>query len=121
MSIEAYMKRVCTDTAVYWGTPTADEYAAYSFTDPVEISCLWKETTEMIRDDAGREIVARAEVWVLQDLDEHGMLYHGELADLNTGEEDDPREILNAYEIKRFLKTPSLHLPGEFNRKVMLL
>ena len=121
MSIERYMKRICSrDTAVYWGEPTKDAKAALLYATPVEIGCFWKEEMEMIRDSKGREIVSRAKVYVTQDLDEHGMLFHGTLADLSQDEESDPRIIPGAYEVKMFLKIPSLHLPNEYNRNAVL-
>lgn len=120
MSIDAYMKNICNDIAVYWGTPVADKFGAFTFATPVEIQCLWKGKVVLIRDDEGREIVSKAKVYVTQDLDEHGMLFHGILDDLTAAQKSDPRKVSSAYEIKTFMKVPSLHLKNQFNRSAIL-
>lgn len=120
MSFEAFMKRACRQTAVYWSSPTAAEDGSNTFATPTEIQCSWSEKIKMIRDNEGREIVSRATVHVLEDMDEQGMLYLGTLADLTAAEEADPRKVTDAYEIKIFLKTPGRHLNGEFARRAML-
>lgn len=120
MSIENYMKTRCTDTAVYWGTPTLDEDGSYGYVAPVEISVLWIEAIKMIRDAEGKEIVSNASVYLLQDIENNGMLFHGELADLSVAEQADPKKRTDAYEVKLFKKVPSIHLKGEFTRQAML-
>ncbi len=120
MSIESYMNRRCVDTAVYWGTPIPDRHGQMGFAAPVEIKCLWLEVEELVRTDDGKEIISNASVYVIQDLGKNGMLYHGTLADLSAGEEADPKTVVDAYEIKRFVKTPSINLVGEFSRKAMV-
>ena len=120
MSIANYMKKACFQTAVYWGSPTSDLDGSSSYVSPVEIKCLWQEAIKMIKDTEGKEIVSNASIYVLQDLDNHGMLFHGELDDLSLEEKNDPKKRTEAYEIKLFVKTPSLHLRGEFNRKAMV-
>ena len=120
MSIDAYMKKICNDTAVYWSTPVVDNFGAFTFTTPVEISCLWKGKVVLMRESDGREIVSKAKVYVIQDLDEHGMLFHGILDDLTSAQKSDPKTVSDAYEIKIFLKTPSIHLKNQFNRSAIL-
>lgn len=121
MSIAAYLKRICKrDVAVYWGSPVSDEAGVLRYAAPIEIGCFWKDRMDTIRNKEGREFVSRAEVHVLQDLDESGMLFHGTLSELTNTQEDDPREVTRAYEIERFLKTPSLHLSNTFHRKAIL-
>jgi len=95
-------------TAVYWGSPTDDGYGGYTWGDPVEIDCRWIDSARVVTDGKGREIVCRAEVQVGQDLDEDGMLYLGELDDLDSAQEDDPRTVDGAYSIKRFDKVPTI-------------
>ena len=120
MSIEAYIKRRAKHIAVYWGTPTLTNDGHTSFTTPVELFCIWKDSTDLLRTDQGREIVIRAEVYVSEDLDEKGMLYLGRLTDLTTAQKADPRKVATAYEIKKFIKTPSLLRSTDYNRKVIL-
>ena len=121
MSIERYLKRVAAkDTAVYWANPAISGDGSFSFDDPVEISCLWTEKIELIQDNQGKEVVSKAGIWVTQDLANNGMLFHGELTDLSTAEKADPRKRKDAYEIKLFLKKPSIHINGDHIRKAMI-
>ena len=120
MSIANYLKRICVNTAVYWGAPTNETDGSLSYASPIEIKCLWKEAIKMIKDNEGKEIVSNATVYVLQDLDNNGMLFYGELVDLSLEEKNDPKQRTEAYEIKLFTKTPSLHLQGEYTRKAMI-
>lgn len=120
MSIDNYLKMRCTDTAVYWGSPTTDTDGSFSYATPVEIQCLWREEIKMIKDSQGKEIVSKAAVHVLSDIEDNGMLFHGELEDLSAAEQADPKKRTDAYEVKLFIKTPSIYLVGEFSRKAML-
>ncbi len=120
MSIEAFMKRFCKNTAVYWSTPTSNNDGSNSYAAPVEISCFWREKLERLTDNNGDEVISKATVYILQDLDEQGMLFLGELTDLTQAQKDNPRTVARAYEVKRFLKTPSMYLNGEFNRRALL-
>ncbi len=120
MGIESYMKRVTKQTAVYWSTPVADKFGKNSFTTPVEIKCLWSDKKQLMVDDNGKETFSKAVVYVLQDLDEQGMLFLGVLKDLTTAQKADPAKVKNAYEIRQFLKIPSLTNIRRFNRKVLL-
>jgi hypothetical protein len=120
MSIERYIKTRLTDKAVYWAVEGYGNDGSITFSDPVEIDCLWTEKIQMIRDDEGHESVSRATVYVGQDLAAHGYLYHGNLDDLSSAEEGDPLTVSAAQEIMVFLKTPSLHIRSEYNRRAML-
>lgn len=121
MGIEAYIKKVATrDTAVYWASPTMQAGGYNAFATPVEIDCFWVESTELVRTDDGREIMSKAKVYVTQDLDEQGMLFHGTLSDLTSSEKSDPREVAAAYEIMKFEKKPSLHIPNQYMRVAII-
>jgi hypothetical protein len=103
-----FPERNLSQKAVYWGNPTPDGYGGFSYDDPVEIDCRWVNTNEVVVDAKGDEIVCHATVQVKQDLDEQGLLYLGELDDLDSAEEDNPRTVLGAYSIKRFDKIPTI-------------
>ena len=120
MGLENFISRLCVQTAVYWGSPVDDGYGGMTFADPVEISCRWEDTLEVISDAKGNEVVSRSAIYVTQDVDERGYLYLGTLDDLDSGEEADPITIEKAYEIKRFEKIPALRRTDDFLRKVYL-
>lgn len=107
-------------TCVYWGNPTDDGYGGYTYDDPVELPCGWKDSTRVITDSKGQQIVCRAEVQVKQDLDENGRLYLSTLDDLESSEEEDPTSITGAYLIKRFDKVPLVNRKDRFYRKAYL-
>lgn len=102
------MRRACNQTAVYWASPTDDGYGNFVYADPVEISVRWEDSTEVITDSKGQERVSKAEVIVLQDVVEQGLLFLGDIADLDSTEEDDPTTIDGAYPVVRFDKTPGI-------------
>lgn len=104
----AFPERNLNQTAVYWGSPAPDGYGGYTFAEAVEIDCRWVDTTEMIMDAKGENVVSRASVQVAQDLDVDGMLFLGTLNDLDSSQEEDPTTIPTAYRIKRFDKTPTI-------------
>lgn len=121
MSIDRLMKKVTKDdTAVYWANPVVSADGSFTFDTPVEVNCFWNDVNELIRTDDGREVVSRAKVYVVQDLDDKGMLFHGKLTDLTTAQKNDPRTVDNAYEVKKIMKVPSIRVPGEFSRVVMV-
>jgi len=124
MGIEALITRMCTQTAVYWGSPVDDGYGTKTFADPVEISCRWEDRAEKISwqgaSRLGEEIVSRAQVFTTQDVDELGWLFLGDLDDLSSAEEADPMSVDTAFEIKRFDKTPAMRSTTEFSRVAYL-
>lgn len=114
--IERYLKRIAVHDAVYWASPTPRADGSSSYAAPVALRCFWKESVESVPDRDMKEVSIKAHVYVFQDLDEQGMLFKGTLDDLTQAQKDDPRRISRAYEISRFVRTPSLYLKNKFNR-----
>lgn len=117
--IESYLKRIAKDKAVYWPSPTPRADGSNQYGTPVEIDCFWKGSFQSIPDRDMREVSIKAQVYVLQDLDEQGMLYQGTLVSLTQAQQDDPRLVSRAYVITKFLKTPSLY-KNEYNRMAII-
>jgi len=121
------IKRQCKQVCVYWGSPTEDGFGGKTFADPVEIYCRWEDMHQIVTDAKGAEITSRALVFVLQDVDEEGMLFLGTLetlyddyaTDSSAGGINSPETIEGAYVIKRFQKTPDLKGAG-YLRKAYL-
>ena len=123
MGMESFIARLCTQKCVYWGTPVEDGYGGKTFADPVEISCRWEDTIELVSrvgSRLGEEVVSQARVYITQDVDEQGYLYLGTLDDLDSDEETDPTTIEKAYSIVRFDKVPAMRSTNEFLRKAYL-
>lgn len=119
MGIESLYRRVCKQTAVYWGAPTENGYGGFTYDDPVEIAVRWENKTEVITDSKGQEQVSKAEIFLTQDIDEQGMLFLGTLDDLDSAEEDDPTTVNGAYVVMKFEKIPDM-AGREFTRKAYL-
>jgi hypothetical protein len=117
MGLTAVIKRLCTQTAVYWGNPVSDHHGGFTFDSPVELAppdngVRWEEMEQLITDKDGTELTSRAVIYCNQDLDEEGMLYLGTLDDLDSNEAENPKLVEAAYYIKRFQKTPDLKGTG---------
>lgn len=111
MTIESTIQRACTDTAVYWGSPVNDGFGGKTFASPIEISVKWQDKTELINRAGERDtetIISNAIVYVLQDIDELGWLYLGEISDIDSSYVDDPKQVEGAYEVKKFGKTKGI-------------
>jgi hypothetical protein len=128
MNIEAVLNRLCVDICVYWGSPVNDGEGGFTFNEPKEIACRWENMDQIVSDKQGTEITSRAVVYVLEDLDEEGMLFLGTLDYLydtyNTenseGALPHPKSMDKTYFIKRFQKTPSLGSTSDYLRKAYL-
>ena len=118
--IERYLKRIAKDTAVYWGGTTMRADGTMGYGAPVEIPCLWKEGYLSDPDRDAQSITVKAQVYLLQDVAEGAMLFKGKLTDLTEDQKSDPRHIDDAYEITKFVKTPSLAIHGKFNRYAII-
>lgn len=118
--IDRYIKRISKHIAVYWSSPVPRPDGSNSYAAPIEIRCFWKGASQLIPDRDMKEISIKALVYVSQDLDEQGMLFLGKLSNLSTQEKADPRLVSRAYEITRFVKTPSLYMNGEYNRQAII-
>ena len=123
MGMEGFISRLCVQTAVYWGSPTNDGYGGKTFADPVEISCRWEniiQNIDRVGARLGEEVVSEAQVYVTEDVEEMGYLYLGDLDDLDSDEEADPKTIEKAYPIRKFEKIPAIRSTNEFLRKAYL-
>lgn len=120
MSIGTLFQKRLIQTAVYWGNPVNTGYGKYTFDDPIEIKCRWEEKKQVLTSDDGEKFISRAIVFVLQDLDVDGVLYLGELDDLDSAQAEDPSTIENMAIIKRFEKTPGFGENSVYLRKAFL-
>lgn len=84
MSITNFIKGKLTQPVVYWGSPVNDGEGGHTYAAPVEILCRWEEVNEVVVTSDGREVVARARVYLSQVVDYEGAMYLGELTDLDS-------------------------------------
>ena len=105
----AFPNNNLTQTAVYWGSPTNDGYGGFTYADPVEISCRWEYKRELFMDNEGRQLISNAGVQVSQDLDIQGLLFLGDLDDLDSDQEESPIGVDGVFEIKQLDKIPTIN------------
>ena len=133
MGFEQFIERSCQQTAVYWGNPVADGLGGYTYNSPIEVKCRWEQKQEVITGQKGpgahgEEIISKAQIYVLQDMNEGEVLYLGSKGvwDDDTAWDDAriwaeaPNAIENAFKIKKFEKTPVHRSTTKFIRKVYL-
>lgn len=120
MGIEKFIRTVCVQTAVYWGSPQADGFGGFTFADPVEIPCRWEDKTQIVANMDGQETTSDTEVLVTQDLDYNGYLFLGTLTDLDSDQFDNPMLVSGAKPIISKSKIPMIKSTDEFVRKVYL-
>lgn len=116
--ITKMIKKYCVDTAVYWGNPVDDGYGKKTFDNPVEIKCRWVDIAQVMQNEHGKEFLATSEVQVLQKLDYEGLLFKGELKDIDVTLLATPYEIPNVVSVYRQSAVPKLGSTTEFVRKV---
>ena len=125
-AIEKFLKKVCVQTAVYWGSPVSDGFGGQTHGEVREIQCRWDDVSNTISTNDGQEIISRAELLVVEDLQEHGFLWLGSLGELNDLYLDshmdniDPKTVSNAFEIRRIDKIPMIKSTDDFVRKIYL-
>ncbi len=121
-----FVESVCVQTAVYWGNPRSDGLGGTEYDAPVEVKCRWDDTTNVVTDSKGAEVVSSATLLVTQDLDVDGFVMLGSLADVeiddSSGGEDylSPQEVVGAHRIIRADKNPLFRSTDEFVRQVYL-
>ena len=85
------MKVARPQTAVYWAPSTLDGFGNVTFADPIEIAVRWENKVELFIDDKGKEQKSAAVVYPISAVLLEGYLYLGELLDLSSAEENDPK------------------------------
>ena len=121
MSITSFIKKVCVQTAVYWGNPTKDGYGNATFDEPIEIKCRWEDMQRTFVDPKGKEQTSKASILVTQDLDFEGWLCLGTLSDLSIYPSlANPKDIFGAYEIVAIDKIPMIKSNKVFVRTLFL-
>jgi len=131
MGLQGIIKKVCSQTAVYWGAPTDSGQGDVSWAAPVELKVRWDGVTKLIKDSKGKEIACRAEVLVagrieddgvvtVVDLDVDGRLYLGFLHDLDSAQKANPLLVDEAWPIMRFDSVPEFASTTKFVKSAYL-
>jgi len=116
MSLNVFIRQLCIQDAVYWGSPQNDGFGGYSYANPVEIKVRWDQRERTIVSRDGKEVMADVEVLSPEDFVREGVLFLGTLSDLTSasGQNLDaesgetyimPHQVTGAYEIIGTLTT----------------
>ena len=125
MGILTFIKKICVQTAVYWGNPVNNGSGGFTFDTPREIKCRWSDKTRVVYSNLGNEIIAKTEVIVIEDLDFQGWLYLGYLQDLEDPDNNyalptNPIEVEGAFPIIAVDEEPLIKSKTEFVRTIFL-
>jgi hypothetical protein len=117
MTAPAFVKRSFKQTLVWWANPVNDGYNNYTFDAPVEILGRCESALDMVLTEDGEEVLAKAHVYLDEDIKEGEYLYLGTLADLDSAPV--PSTTDRAMRIIAFSEVPTLN-SGETLMKAYL-
>lgn len=125
MGIDKFIKRVCVQTAVYWGNPVNNGRGGKTFDYPIEIKCRWENKQRVHIDGQGKQFISTASILVTEDLQMEGWLFLGHLTDIpGYGEsslpEANPMNVKGAIEIIAFDSIPMIRSTTIFVRTAYL-
>ncbi len=116
MAIIDTITALCIQDAMYWPPGTSDGYNSIIYPDPTEVKCRWEDVQEVIQIGINlEEVICTSKVYVLQDMQEEGLLFLGDTGDMESAA---TTEV--AYKIVKFKKTPALGSTTDFIRVAYL-
>lgn len=98
-----HLARAMRQTCTYW-TPTGDTdiYGKPIWSAPVQLPCRWENNQSQIVSKTGEEVVSKARVYLLVDINVNGYLYLGETT------EADPTKVKGSEDIQAVGTSPDL-------------
>ena len=120
-----FIKKVCVQSAVYWGAPKPDGFGGMTYGTPAEIKCRWTDKVQVIKWQSAyvptsNEFISYAEILLYDDVELQGVLWLGSLTSLTTAQKAAPLTIPGAREIKTLERVPLFRSSTEFVKKVYL-
>lgn len=97
--------KMLKETAVYWAPLAVDEFGQPTYVSPVELSVRWQSADTQFEDSEEGPRSVRSTVYVSSDVEVHGVLWLGDLADVLYL--TDPEANEGAKRIRDFKKTPN--------------
>jgi hypothetical protein len=123
MGIESFIRKMCVQTAVYWGNPQPDGYGKMTYDDPREIFVRWDVKRIVVIGPDAKEINSDVEILTPEDLELQGVLILGTLEALfnsSSGSDEDPWAVGEAYEILALEKISMPKSLTQYVRKAYL-
>lgn len=106
MSILSFIKKVCTQKAIYWEYEGVDVYNNPILTEAREVLVRWDEKTEIKMSNSGKEFVSRAQILTPENLKEQSYIMLGALEDVPI--EPNHSDYEEAFSIRLMERTPLL-------------
>lgn len=101
------LKKMLKQKAVYFApTGTHTNQGKPKYATPIDIKCRWEDIQEQFVDIRGAISLSNSWVYVDRDLKTGGVLWLGTVATLTS--QSDPFANVGAFEIRKFMKTPTL-------------
>jgi len=118
-------RHIENDTAVYWGAPVPDGNGTYTYTDPVEIKCVWLHKNQLVATQVKnekKEVMSQSVVYTITVVEENGFLFHGSLDDVMESDSTllTPKDVEGAFPILMVEKNPSIYRPGDYVTTIYL-
>ncbi len=110
-----FIESVCVQRAWYWAgeAKVPDGFGGFTYDEPTLIKCRWDDKTELIRAANGEQVVSRAQILVIDDLEV------GATVQLFANEEEPPAAPSTlGYDILRIEKNPMFRSTDQFVRVV---
>ena len=117
MSISSFIKSICVQPTIYWGTPVVDGYGSYTYAKPIQIYTRWEDKQKKIGSVDGVDIMSDAVILTTIDLEIDGCLSLGILTDDTS---DTPQGLDGVFVIAAVSKIPMIKSTSEFVRTVYL-
>lgn len=106
------LSRNYDEAITYWGAPVPDGEGGETFSAPVPLLGRWEDRNDEFNTATGETLISRSTVFVNQDLQIGGYLYRG------TSVAASPTSVLEAQEIKAFIKVPSVR-HNDYERRAL--
>lgn len=118
MSTPAFIKRLLTQTVVYWANPVNDGANGFTYDAPVELAARCEHKVELVVTEMGEEILSKAHIYMDQEVDEGEYIYLGTLDALESSPV--PSDTEKAMRVLAFEKIPQLGKSDSFIYKAYL-
>lgn len=101
-----FLKQTC----VYWKKTGTDGFGNPSFSAPVEMSCRWDLSRELMQNDNGSSVITKAKVNPKEQVFEEDYLFLGSLSDIAEDIQTNPLEVPDARQV--FITTSVVDVSG---------
>ena len=93
----SFWNRNLTQTLVYWPpSGEKDEYGKTIFGEPIDMKCRYEQKLQKVVRYTGEEVLSKGVVYSLYPLHVEGIVWQGDVLELESGQIEDPLSIPGA-------------------------